>query len=162
MEGQSEEGSNTTSDKGLIMESRIIKKSYFKHNPQAQKMRHVKPSQIDHLKKEMVLRFMFYRLTIDSIKDYFNLSLTKEEESVISRKERRWKTHYVTMKEIKEKLLTYPFDLKPEEAFLMARYMVEDATKEDVYCQEDNEVERTIAKSIIRAFVGEYVIPDDE
>ena len=31
-----------------------------------------------------------------------------------------------------------------------------------MYYHEENEVERSIAKSIVRAFVGEYVLPEEE
>ena len=52
--------------------------------------------------------------------------------------------------------------MKENEALLLSRYIVEDCTKDSVYFHEDNEIERNIAKSILRAFVGEYAIPDEE
>jgi hypothetical protein len=66
------------------------------------------------------------------------------------------------LKEIREKLQTFPFDLNQDHSLLLARYIVEDCTKDNVYYHESNEIERSIAKSILRAFVGEYAIPKEE
>ena len=49
-----------------------------------------------------------------------------------------------------------PFGLKEEEATLISRYVVEDSANEYVYWDEDNEIYRNIAKSIIKTFVGDY------
>ena len=97
-------------------------------------MRPVKPSQIDSLKKELVYRFMFYGKTIDEVKELFNLN----EDVNMSKREKKWRTQYATLKEIKEKLQAYPFDLKQEQALLLSRYIVEDCTKENVYYHEEN------------------------
>ena len=42
----------------------------------------------------------------------------------------------------------------------MSRYVVEDEACEFVYLDEDNEIKRTIAKSIIKAFIGDYELPN--
>lgn len=159
-EGESVVGSflRNTQLEDMVVESRVPKKSNLKHSAGAVKVRSVKPSQIDSLKKELVYRFMFYRLHIDEVKEFFNLS----EEISLSKREKRWRTQYATLKEIKDKLQAYPFDLKQEQALLLSRYIVEDCTKDNVYYHEENEVERTIAKSILRAFVGEYSVPVEE
>jgi hypothetical protein len=60
------------------------------------------------------------------------------------------------MKEARRKMTQHPFLLNEEQATMLARYIIEDATKDDIFYHEDNEVERAIAKSILRAFVGEY------
>lgn len=39
------------------------------------------------------------------------------------------------MAEVKEKLKTKPFELNEEDATLLGRYIVEDATKEELYYQ---------------------------
>lgn len=39
-------------------------------------------------------------------------------------------------------------------ALLFSRYIVEDYTKDTVYYHEDNEIERVVAKSVLRSFVG--------
>lgn len=140
------------------VETRVAKKSNLKHSEEAVKVRPVKPSQIDSLKKELVLRFMFYGLPIDEVKELLSLS----EEGSLPKRERKWRGQYASLREIREKLQAYPFDLKQEQALLLARYIVEDCTKDNVYYHEDNEVERSIAKSILRAFVGEYRLPVEE
>lgn len=57
-----------------VPETRVPKKSNLKHSEGAVKVRPVKPSQIDSLKKELVYRFMFYGKTIDEVKELFNLN----------------------------------------------------------------------------------------
>lgn len=42
----------------------------------------------------------------------------------------------------------------------MSRYIVEDSANEYVYLDEENEINRSVAKSIIRAFIGAYELPD--
>ena len=42
----------------------------------------------------------------------------------------------------------------------MSRYVVEDEACEFVYLDEDNEIKRTIAKSNIKAFIGDYELPN--
>lgn len=79
----------------------------------------------------------------------------------MSKRERKWRNQYATLKEIQEKLQAFPFDLKEDESTLLSRYIVEDCTKDNVYFHEENEIERTIAKSILRAFVGSYAIPNE-
>jgi hypothetical protein len=140
------------------VELRVPKKSNLKHSEGAVRVRPVKPSQIDTLKKELVYRFMFYGLAVDEVKELLSLA----EEGSLPRRERKWRGQYATLREIKEKLQAYPFDLRQEQALLLARYIVEDCTKDNVYYHEDNEVERSIAKSILRAFVGEYCLPVEE
>lgn len=41
----------------------------------------------------------------------------------------------------------------------MARYVVEDEVGEFVYWDEDNQIKRTIAKSIIKTLIGDYQLP---
>lgn len=115
-------------------ETRVAKKSNLKHSEGAVKVRAVKPSQIDSLKKELVYRFMFYGKTIDEVRELFSLN----EDANLSKREKKWRSQYATLKEIKEKLQTYPFDLKQEQALLLSRYIVEDCTKDIVYYHEDN------------------------
>jgi NADH:ubiquinone oxidoreductase subunit H len=64
------------------------------------------------------------------------------------------------MKELKATLQEHPFNLKEEEATLVSRYIVEDSANEYVYWDEENEINRNIAKSIIRALIGDYELPD--
>lgn len=84
-----------------------------------------------------------------------------EDQAGLSKREQRWRAKYITYKEARSKLLQYPFELQPEHANLFARYMIEDQTRDDFFFHENNEIERTIAKSILRAFVGQYLIPDE-
>lgn len=51
----------------------------------------------------------------------------------MSKREKKWRLQYASLREIKEKLQAYPFDLKQEEALLLSRYIVEDCTKDVVY-----------------------------
>lgn len=57
-------------------------------------------------------------------------------------------------------LVAYPFHLSSNEAELLARYIIEDSSEEYPYCHEENKIERAIVKSIVKAFVGEYAIPN--
>lgn len=67
---------------------------------------------------------------------------------------------YITMKAVKTILKTHPFLLEEDEATALSRYIVEDSANEYVYWDEDNEIQLSIAKSILRAFVGEYELPE--
>lgn len=42
----------------------------------------------------------------------------------------------------------------------MARYVVEDEVGEFVYWDEENQIKRTIAKSIIKTLIGDYQLPN--
>jgi hypothetical protein len=42
---------------------------------------------------------------------------------------------YISMSEVREKLKVKPFEMNEEDATLLGRYIVEDATKEEVYYQ---------------------------
>lgn len=66
------------------------------------------------------------------------------------------------MGEAKKTLMQYPFELKDEEAHILARYLVEDSSNEHVYCDENNEHKRSVVKSIIKALVGDYDILSGE
>ena len=43
---------------------------------------------------------------------------------------------------------------------MLARYIVEDNTSDEVYYHVNNEIERNIASSILRAFIAPYTLPD--
>lgn len=77
-----------------VTESRVPKKSYLKHSEGAVKVRAVKPSQIDSLKKELIYRFMFYGLSIDEVRELLNLS----DDSNLSKREKKWRAQYATLK----------------------------------------------------------------
>jgi hypothetical protein len=87
--------------RGMQMEeapdTRVAKKSYLKHSEGAVKVRPVKPSQIDSLKKELIYRFMFYGLTIDEVRELLNLN----EDGSLSKREKKWRGQYATLREIK-------------------------------------------------------------
>lgn len=56
-----------------------------------------------------------------------------------------------------------PFNLNEEDSVLVSRYIVEDEnSSEFVYWDQDNEIQRTIAKSIIKTLIGEYFLPDPQ
>ncbi len=86
----------------------------------------------------------------------FDLSENVQEE------DREFRTQYITMREIKTVFQGAPFYLNQPEAILVSRYVVEDEACEFVYLDEDNQIKRTIAKSIIRAFIGDYELPNLE
>ena len=67
---------------------------------------------------------------------------------------------YIQMKTIKDILTKHPFSLNEEESVLVSRYVVEDSSNEYVYWDELNEISLNIAKSIIKAVVGQYELPD--
>lgn len=66
------------------------------------------------------------------------------------------------MKTIKDILVKHPFSLNEDEAILVSRYIVEDSSNEYVYWDELNEISINIAKSIIKAFIGDYQLPDKD
>ncbi len=66
------------------------------------------------------------------------------------------------MREINQILRVAPFGLKEEEAVMVSRYIVEDSNNEYVYWDENNEISRNIAKSILKAFIGDYRQPNLE
>ena len=66
------------------------------------------------------------------------------------------------MKEVIRILQSHAFNLDEDEAYTLARYLVEDSNNQYVYCDENNEIERSIIKSIIKAVVGDYEIYDEE
>ena len=63
---------------------------------------------------------------------------------------------YINMKTIKDILSKHPFSLKETEAVVVSRYVVEDSSNEFVYWDEENEISVSIAKSIMKAFIGAY------
>jgi hypothetical protein len=58
--------------------------------------------------------------------------------------------------------MNFPFNLNEEEAVLTSRYIVEDEICEFVYWDEENEIKRMIAKSIIKTLIGEYTLPNKQ
>ncbi len=66
------------------------------------------------------------------------------------------------MKEVIKILQCPVFDLADHQAYNLARYLDEDSNNEYIYCDQNNEIERSILKSIIKAVVGDYQIYDSE
>ena len=58
--------------------------------------------------------------------------------------------------------MSYPFELKEDDAHILSRYVIEDSTNEYVYCDLNNEHKRNVVKSIIKAVVGDYEILDEK
>ena len=54
-----------------------------------------------------------------------------------------------------------PFGLLESDATLFSRYVVEDQPGEYVYSDDENQIKRNIAKSIFRATIEEYSIPEE-
>lgn len=119
-----------------MIQARLIKRSNLKHSPDSIKMKHVKIGQLQSFRLELVYRFIYYGLSVDAAKDYLSFTPTTEEQANLSRRMIRWRNRFITMKETRDKLKLYPFQLNSEQSTLLARYMVEDATKQDVFCSE--------------------------
>ena len=66
------------------------------------------------------------------------------------------------MKEVIEILREFPFRLREEESYQVARYAIEDCEEDFVYCDEGNQNKRDIVKSIIKAVVGDYEVNGEE
>lgn len=77
----------------------MIKRSYLKHSADSLMSRHIKPSLIEHLKKELIYRLMYNKIEFSQLKMFFDFNSAKKEE--MSRRERRWNQHFVTMREVK-------------------------------------------------------------
>ena len=45
-----------------ILESRVVKKSHLKHNPDSVRMKHIKISQLETFRLELMYRFIYYRV----------------------------------------------------------------------------------------------------
>lgn len=60
------------------------------------------------------------------------------------------------MKQAKDILMMYPFELTDEQAHLLARYLIEDSDNQYVYCDPNNENKRSIVKSILKSLTGNY------
>ena len=72
----------------------------------------------------------------------------------------QFKLQYINMKELQEILSRSPFSLSQQESFLVSRYIVEDSSSPYVYCDQNNEIDRVIVKSILKSLVGDYLIID--
>ena len=66
------------------------------------------------------------------------------------------------MKEVSNILQNSPFMLSPKDSNMLSRYIIEDSPNDFVYEDENNEIHRNIAKSIIKHVVGEYHLPHIE
>jgi RNase adaptor protein for sRNA GlmZ degradation len=63
------------------------------------------------------------------------------------------------MAETQKILQNYPFNLEVDQAFLFARYIIEDCYEDYVYCDGLNENVRDVVKSIVNAVIGQYKKP---
>lgn len=66
------------------------------------------------------------------------------------------------MRQAKQTLKQSPFQLGDEDAHQLARYLIEDSQNDFVYVDPNNQLKRSIVKSIIKAFVGDYEILEGE
>ena len=66
------------------------------------------------------------------------------------------------MKEVMEVFEEAPFKLNPEDRELLARYIVEDAQGQYIYCDEENEQKREVAKAILKSLLTEYELCSEE
>jgi hypothetical protein len=64
------------------------------------------------------------------------------------------------MSETQKILQSFPFCLEVDQAFLLARYIIEDCYEDYVYCDDGNENVRDVVKSIVSAVIGQYKKPN--
>jgi hypothetical protein len=65
--------SSKESEEGIV-ESRIVKKSYLKHHDDCIRMKHVKISQLETFRLDLMYRFIFHGIGTDEAKDLMNLT----------------------------------------------------------------------------------------
>lgn len=128
---------------------RTMKTAERKHSENSKRSRKVGFSEVESIAE--FLKFKMINSSIDdqAVKAYFDAKGDAEGEE-------GWRQEHITMKETLEILELEPFGLKADSASLLARYLVEDAEGEYVYCDLANEQKREVVKSIVRSLLGEY------
>lgn len=94
-----------------------------------QRVKPIKIEQLESFRLDLMYRFIYYGIGTDEAKGL--LDYRKEEG--VSKREAKWRSRYISMKEAKRLMTEHPFLLTEHQATLLARYVVEDATKDDVF-----------------------------